>query len=390
MCRDSASGKLPVCSVDPPPGAIMHAWELIDQCYAGGVPTDGTPIPPVCAKTAAKWSACLDANPRLLIVGGGLTAVHLFRRAVQTHSCEHVHLISRSDEFLVKQFDINLEWVSYTTRLGMLASFFREKDPRKRLKALQAARGRGSITPEARLDLDAALQVAIERAGGADACDVSVETGVSISAAAWVSAEARSATGTGEWEVHMEDGTVRAYDVIWLATGSHFDVRKDPLLGDLLSQQPIEVAGGLPCLEPTLRWHPGCEVFVMGPFAALALGPDALNLTGARTGACRIGSVLRPALQAALPLDRCGPTLDGPGHRQKPAGRRNRGRKAAAASASTIPHVVRVGVASSPSVAIGSTKSSVTRRDSRSAPGRPKPEGTAAQPVTVDHHDGSA
>lgn len=283
----------------PPEGAIAHAWQLIDHSHAGGVPTRGATIPHIRAKTSAKWSQRLDGTPRLLIVGGGLTAVHLFRRAVHVHGCRHVHLVSREEEFLVKQFDINLDWVSYSSRVGKMATFTREPDPSKRLKLLRAARGRGSITPEARAALDATLADAAERAGGADKSDVCVKMGAAVVAASWISAD-DGCTTPGEWEVYMADGSVQAYDIIWLATGSVFDVQKDPLLGDLFTQRPVDHVGGLPVIEPTLRWCPGCEVYVMGAFAALSLGPDALNLTGARTGACRICSVLRPAMEAAV------------------------------------------------------------------------------------------
>jgi hypothetical protein len=41
-----------------------------------------------------------------------------------------------------------------------------------------------------------------------------------------------------------------------------------------------------------LRVAPGCDCFVMGAYAAMELGPDALNLAGAQAGARRIYSHL--------------------------------------------------------------------------------------------------
>ena len=61
--------------------------------------------------------------------------------------------------------------------------------------------------------------------------------------------------------------------------------------------KPIEIVGGMPALEPTLRWRHDCEVYVMGVFAGLQLGPDALNLAGARTGAARIDHALHAAVR---------------------------------------------------------------------------------------------
>ena len=88
------------------------------------------------------------SNKRILIVGGGLTSVHLFRCAVERHGAQNVHLISRS-AFNVKQFDIHPDWISFETRTAMLSSFFRKTDFNDRLQMLRDARGRGSVSPEA-------------------------------------------------------------------------------------------------------------------------------------------------------------------------------------------------------------------------------------------------
>jgi hypothetical protein len=140
------------------------------------------------------------------------------------------------------------------------------------------------------------------RAGrGYTGSDVRVLPEVEVEAAVWLDAddaraageEAAAAERGGCWEVYFSDGETERFDRIWLATGSEFDVAKDPLLGPLMRERPVPVEGGLPVLERTLRWRRDTEVYVMGPFAALQLGPDALNLAGGKTGACRIDAALR-------------------------------------------------------------------------------------------------
>jgi hypothetical protein len=51
---------------------------------------------------------------------------------------------------------------------------------------------------------------------------------------------------------------------------------------------------GLPILTEELRITAGADFFVMGEYAALSLGPGAVNLMGARAGAARIAKELRP------------------------------------------------------------------------------------------------
>ena len=59
----------------------------------------------------------------------------------------------------------------------------------------------------------------------------------------------------------------------------------------------------MPILNDDLSWkfeegdsdgtHPSSNLWIMGPLAGLTLGPDALNLMGARHGAVRIAKTLR-------------------------------------------------------------------------------------------------
>ena len=85
------------------------------------------------------------------------------------------------------------------------------------------------------------------------------------------------------------------FDYVWLATGGNLDLNLVPILASLQSQRPITTAGGLPMLQPDLSWDVGCPLYVMGAFAGLQLGADALNLAGARSG-----GVLGPPIESDI------------------------------------------------------------------------------------------
>jgi hypothetical protein len=94
-----------------------------------------------------------------------------------------------------------------------------------------------------------------------------------------------------------QDGSVLQPHRLWLATGSCLDAASDPLLGPLLRALPIATAGGLPAIQRrTLEWAPGARLHVLGAFAALALGPGALNLAGAKTASVMLSKQLGPVV----------------------------------------------------------------------------------------------
>ena len=96
----------------------------------------------------------------------------------------------------------------------------------------------------------------------------------------------------GWLEVRFEDGSVDTFDCIWLATGGTLDLHLIPILDSLAAQQPIHITDGLPLLQPDLSWGEYCPFYVMGAFAQMQLGPDALNMAGARSGSVIIARSL--------------------------------------------------------------------------------------------------
>ncbi|XP_047674652.1 uncharacterized protein zgc:113276 isoform X3 [Tachysurus fulvidraco] len=94
---------------------------------------------------------------------------------------------------------------------------------------------------------------------------------------------------TQKWKVFLDDnGEKWTGDRIWLATGCKLDVNQDPLLSDIKKHFPVQVLEGWPCISETLQWAPACPVYLMGQYAALQVGPHAVNLAGGQAAAFRI------------------------------------------------------------------------------------------------------
>lgn len=113
--------------------------------------------------------------------------------------------------------------------------------------------------------------------------------------------------------VFLDDGSEpELYDMVWLATGFENQLDNYSFLDKIRRELPIETEQGLPALSKDLTWvSPSIvpddtnggeslwkstvrnRLWMMGPLAGLELGPDALNLMGARHGAVRIAKALR-------------------------------------------------------------------------------------------------
>ncbi|MGG6266555.1 FAD/NAD(P)-binding protein [Leptolyngbya sp. AN03gr2] len=212
------------------------------------------------------------AGERILIVGGGLTSGHLAIGAINRGA--HVSLMSRRS-LSEKLFDADPGWLGPK----YLKGFYAEPDWFARSRMIQQARNGGSLTP--------AMMTQLRRAKHSDCLMFHPEC--QVIEAKWQEQG---------WQVTCDNGAVRNYDRIWLATGTRFDVTKDPLFSEMLKAYPIEVVNGLPVLNPCLRWSKS-ELFVMGGLAALQVGPTARNLSGARMASDRIvPALVKPRILA--------------------------------------------------------------------------------------------
>ena len=225
---------------------------------------------------------------RILIVGGGITSAQLALLASKASWCKEVTLITRS-ELKPRHFDIENKWMG--PKRGKLLQEFQRLDMHKRSEELKRARGGGTVPPEI-----------IERLRHRETTSSSLRVieEVEILEVQW---------SGDHFIVHLNEGSEDSYDKIWLAIGAQNHIDNYDCLYDLRETLPIEVVNGLPVLENGLSWQSptltDCKhepvwkqmarkrVWCMGALSALQLGPDALNIIGARQGSVRVARAIR-------------------------------------------------------------------------------------------------
>mgnify|MGYP005846387929 CR=1 FL=1 len=231
-------------------------------------------------------------NKRILIVGGGVTSAHLALVAASS-GASSVTFIQRSP-IKERQFDIDSLWMGPAR--GRLQDEFQALSPEGRVQMIREARGGGSIPPE----LVQLLNKKAARTGRA-------KGGNELIMKDCVEADDVELLTDGSLTAFFNDGTCWQGDMIWLATGFVNQIENHALLHKLSLLLPIQTKHGLPVLNSDLSW--GTEdneaervpwkavarsrCWVMGAMASLELGPDALNLMGARQGAVRVARSIR-------------------------------------------------------------------------------------------------
>lgn len=176
----------------------------------------------------------------VVVVGGGLTAVHLALGAARRGARVRVLCRRALEE---RMFDTDPGWLGPKELRG----FRSESSMPCRRQLIDDARGGGTVPPR------------------------------------WLQAVRRSpAIEVTEW---ASDEPPDLHDgVVWCATGWRLDVATDPVLASLRRSHPTPLHRGLPELTSGLAW-PGTSVHLLGAYAGLHLGPTARNLAGARAGA---------------------------------------------------------------------------------------------------------
>lgn len=275
-------------------------------------------------KTAAPLPACLvaaggplgvgldgphacdvNATPlqtaRVAILGGGTNAATLALAALRAGA--QVSLLARS-HLRKREHDVDASWMG----TSMLRQFWQLTEPLDRLRALRAARPGGSVNARQWAALRAALKTGALR----------IEEHVQVT-------DATFDTATSQWTLHLRSSASRCdddnadgdstalapviADVMWCACGSLPDATHDPVVAPLLKDKRTathtRVVGGLPVLSDLgggLRW-PGVPLYVVGPYAALAVGPAAGLHAGQRMAAEAVASALTKHAAAAAAGD---------------------------------------------------------------------------------------
>ena len=223
-----------------------------------------------------------EAQERLAIIGGGISAVQAALKAV--HEGHKVTLVTRH-QLRKHQFDSDPGWLGPKHMRG----FARERSMARRRSVIRSARHRGSIPPELFADFHRAM-----RAGQVELYISEVENLID--------------EGTS-LRLRLKGGACLSVERVILATGLEAQRPGGELIERLVSAEPLPCAGcGFPIVDRHLRWHP--RIFVAGALAELELGPSARNISGARRAGERIIAFVR------------GVTNEQPSHVWHPKGRR--------------------------------------------------------------------
>lgn len=230
----------------------------------------------------------------VVVVGGGLTAAHIVS-VLAAGKCGRVLWMTRKP-LRVQPFDVDFAWFSRFSAANKLFEFHSLSMPERaaELRRIKC----GSLPPTVHAQVQAL--VATGRLELLEECSVTAAT--------------EQADGSVELTTSRGDvPSVRAALVI-MCTGTRAAAELAPYLAAVRQTHPVPEIAGLPCLEPSLRWGK-LPLFVMGPLAALCLGPYARNLRGARLAADRIADSLfeaRGQAPARSALGRMQPTFTNP------------------------------------------------------------------------------
>ncbi|KAF6732659.1 Pirin [Oryzias melastigma] len=221
-----------------------------------------------------------EAGQRIMVVGGGLTSAHVVSVALQ-QGASHVTWVMRK-HLQLKQFDVGdveslvgrYSHVEHGIKMdgqAYLRQFYNERSLHKRLAMIGQARKGGAVTPEAYIQLQPFILSG----------QVEVKTYCQVHEARWC-------YKNQAWSLSLSTGDCWTGDKIWLATGCKLDVNQDPLLTEVMKEFPVQVLDGWPCITESLKWSEGCPLYLMGQYAALQIGPHAVNLAGGQAASMRI------------------------------------------------------------------------------------------------------
>ncbi|KAM8894939.1 uncharacterized protein AB9W97_011303 [Spinachia spinachia] len=262
-----------------PEERLQHTVHLMHHLpTARQKPTDS----PRHNETSPAQDLCVvcEAGQRVMVVGGGLTSAHVVSIALQ-HGASHVTWVMRK-HLQLKQFDVGdveslvgrYSHVEHGIKMdgrAYLRQFYNERSLHKRLAMIRQARKGGAVTPEAYVHLQPSILNG----------RVDVKTYCQVSEASWC-------YRSQAWRLSLSTGDHWTGDMIWLATGCKLDVKQDPLLSEVMKEFPIQEIDGWPCISESLLWAQGCPFYLMGQYAALQVGPHAVNLAGGQAASLRI------------------------------------------------------------------------------------------------------
>jgi len=215
-----------------------------------------------------------NTNHRVLVVGGGLTAVQAAQKLGAASF--HVTICSRK-QLVERHFDIPVKWFDEREALVHQSQFYHEPFE-KRLKALKSTRGGGTIPP--------VYMNGIREMRNRGMLKMKVGEIISVTESCDSAISVRFSCDSNEKSTKEE----LQFDAIVLACGVKPDILAHPLLSRVYDEWPIEIQGGFPLVSEDLQWTE--NLFVVGGAASLAVGPDSANLMGIARAAETVGNAL--------------------------------------------------------------------------------------------------
>jgi Pyridine nucleotide-disulphide oxidoreductase len=204
---------------------------------------------------------------RVLVVGGGLTAVQAVQKILAVSTDCRVTLCSRRP-LKERHFDLHLEWFDRRTTNKCMSDFYHQP-LEDRLQLLRQARSGGSVP--------AVYMSHVRRLEESGRLDRVVDE------AEYVGSQADCNGLVSTFMVRI-GGNVEEYQAVVIACGIQPDCTCSSMYEHILQRWPIPVVGGYPCLTADAEWTtPG--LFCVGSLAGLSVGPDAGNLMGMRRAA---------------------------------------------------------------------------------------------------------
>lgn len=212
-------------------------------------------------------AASSKGNKRILVIGAGMTGCSLALREAKSRTSE-VTLVARNG-LRVQPYDLSTKWVGRASSRHMMQ--FYQQHPDERHNTMKEARGKGHGT---------ACPETVKRIRSAAECastPLSLVEGVAVT-------RIEATCNRDAALVTYSDGSCAEFDFVWICTGRGLDVRKDVLMSQLCKRINADCTsdGTLPVLEEDLRLSSEHNVFIMGAYASLQLGPDAHNISSAR------------------------------------------------------------------------------------------------------------
>lgn len=262
-------------------GGGVHVIAALAVCFCLGSSIPNIPEAFRCSpservKHTLEWSAsdvgsaARQAGRSVVVIGGGLSSAQVALAYLSKgESAPHVYILTRRKSWLVRDFDIPAQWVDrWSEKYASLRRDFAARAFPERAVQIRSVRGGGSIPPnyfELLLAEQAKGRLTLLKDAEVKRADFG-EDGVSLLV-----------------ESEHDRFEIQALEIV-LATGTQLAVDRVPCLQWLRQNRPIGEHGNAPAIEEDLRWAPGVDAFVLGAHAALQLGPDAVNLAGARRG----------------------------------------------------------------------------------------------------------